>query len=104
MKGMVNLEEYYPYSCEQCGNCCRHVDFIEEMSEYDRGDGVCKYLNNNKCKIYNARPNICNGKFVYENFYSNMTVAAYHEMIKDYCELIRSDSIERFYKNKSCNR
>ena len=48
------MEKYIPYPCKQCGCCCRHVQVIDEMKKYDRGDGVCIHLrNDNKCDIYN---------------------------------------------------
>ena len=46
------MEKYRPYPCQQCGSCCRHVDVIEEMKKYDRGDGVCLHLNKNTA-VYN---------------------------------------------------
>jgi len=30
--------------------------------EWDRGDGACKYLENNVCSIYEQRPEICRVK------------------------------------------
>lgn len=89
------MENYYSYPCRQCGMCCRHVDFIKGMEIYDRGDGVCKNLgSNNKCGIYEHRPNLCNGKYVYERFYSDITVADFHRMIETYCKQIQSWRVE----------
>lgn len=77
------MEKYYPYDCKQCGNCCRHIDLVKELAGLDRGDGVCKNLGeNNLCKIYSERPSVCNGKYVYEKFYSHMTVEDFHKMAK----------------------
>ena len=52
---------------ENCGACCRALKepaknfFIAaQMRLMDRGDGVCKHLgNDNRCRIYNNRPNLC---------------------------------------------
>ena len=94
------MEKYYPYNCAQCGNCCRHVDLIEEMCQFDRGDGVCKYLlSNNKCAIYENRPNLCNGEYVYYRYYKNISVDEYHEIIKSYCNAIRGGGLEGLYKD-----
>lgn len=96
--------KYYPYQCKKCGMCCKRVDLIDVMKKYDRGDGICVYLNeDNKCKIYKKRPNLCNGKYVYEKFYSHMTVEEYHKMIAEYCKVIRGEEIERLYQNKQGN-
>ena len=85
------MEKYYPYNCKQCGNCCRHVDAIEQMKNFDRGDGVCKNLTeNNLCKIYPERPPLCNGKFVYENFFSDMTVEDFHKKIAKICRELKN--------------
>ena len=92
------MEKYYPYPCRQCGSCCKHVDLLEEMKSFDRGDGICKYLNeNNLCSIYKERPNLCNGQYVYEHFYSDISVAEYHKIITDLCEKIRGIEIEKLH-------
>lgn len=84
------MEEYFPYQCKRCGSCCRHIDLIEEMKNLDRGDGVCINLTEkNLCKIYAERPPLCNGKFVYENFFSDMTVKDFHEMISKLCKKLQ---------------
>ena len=98
------MKSYTPYNCKQCGKCCTRVDLVEQMSKYDRGDGVCKHLlENNKCEIYSHRPDLCNGQYVYENFYSHMTISEYHKMISGYCDIIRRNDVERLYKDKSSN-
>ncbi|MBQ9487373.1 MAG: hypothetical protein IJU91_06195 [Selenomonadaceae bacterium] len=84
------MEKYYPYPCECCGGCCLHVDLIEEMKVFDRGDGVCKNLTEkNLCKIYANRPKFCDGKYFYENFFSDMTVTEFHNMMKSLCKKIK---------------
>ena len=96
------MERYYPYDCKRCGSCCRHVDLIEEMKSFDRGDGVCKHLTDfNLCRIYPQRPNLCNGKYVYENFYSNMSVTEFHKMISNLCETIRGNEFEELHQKVS---
>ena len=43
--------------CLQCGDCCTRFEIIE----LDKPAGVrCKHLtNDNKCSIYNTRPEVC---------------------------------------------
>ena len=48
------------WKCSRCGVCCRLVFLIS--NELDRGDGVCKHLENNLCSIYNDRPEVCRVK------------------------------------------
>ena len=96
------MEKYFQYDCKRCGSCCRNVNLCEEMKMLDRGDGICKHLNeNNLCRIYDKRPNLCNGQYVYEHFYSQMTVADYHKMIAKLCEQIRGNQCEKLYKKIS---
>ena len=96
------MEKYYPYPCERCGSCCLHVDLIEEMKIFDRGDGACENLTgNNLCKIYDRRPKFCDGKFFYEKFFSDMSVAEFHKMTKNLCTEIRRGNFERLHQEIS---
>ena len=45
------------WACWQCGACCKVAGLINP--KWDRGDGVCKMLTDNKCRIYRRRPKIC---------------------------------------------
>ncbi len=95
------MEEYYPYPCKKCGSCCRYTRLIPDLVKYDRGDGSCKYLEvDNTCSIYEHRPDVCNGRYVYEKHYSGMAVSDYHKMIAKYCQEIREGKlIERLSEN-----
>ena len=42
------------FECDKCGACCRSLKRSELYSKLDRGDGVCKYLNDNLCSIYDT--------------------------------------------------
>lgn len=87
---MSKREDYFPYPCERCGACCRHVDLIEGMRNFNRGDGVCKHLTpDNLCEIYSERPPLCNGEYVYNKFFADMTVEDFHEMIFNLCKKLR---------------
>lgn len=93
---MINLEKYYPYKCECCGLCCKYVNLIPEMSSFNRGDGVCKYLNKyNKCNIYIKRPDICNGEKVYTKFFSHMSVKDFHKLVHQGCLNLRRINFEK---------
>ncbi len=93
------METYYPFDCKCCGECCKHIDLVQDLQKYNRGDGVCKYLReDNKCEIYTKRPNICNGKYVYEKYFSDLTVEEYHNMIRSLCNNLREKAhLERLY-------
>lgn len=49
------------FPCTNCGLCCQNITTIDELKDFDLGNGTCKYFNSidNNCKIYDTRPNIC---------------------------------------------
>ena len=71
---------------ENCGACCKLApqERIEALSVLDLDqqkkylelvlpDGWCKYFDksNKKCKVYEARPNFCNVKYLSKLFFIN---------------------------------
>ena len=95
------MEKYYPLPCNCCGECCKHVDKVPQLLGFDRGNGVCKFLSKeNKCSIYKIRPNVCNGKYVYENYFQYMSVKDFHKMIHKICDMLKEGKdFERFHKD-----
>lgn len=92
------MENYLPYPCERCGSCCRHVDLLDEMKTFDRGDGVCKHLTaDNLCEIYSKRPPLCNGEFIYKNFYSDMSVKEFHRLMNMLCQDVRRRELDELH-------
>ena len=63
--------EVKPIDCSHCtALCCRVIGKI--IPEYDRGDCVCKYLtDDNKCSIYDDRPELCNTVHIYNKYFRN---------------------------------
>ncbi|MEG0501662.1 MAG: YkgJ family cysteine cluster protein, partial [Cellulosilyticaceae bacterium] len=57
----------------QCGTCCRNLDKNNIYNDLDRGDGVCKYLDEvtNLCSIYETRPNKYNVEKGYQYHQTN---------------------------------
>ena len=62
------------------------------MQEYDRGDGTCKFLTEeNTCKIYADRPQICNTDLMYERVYSRfMTRDEFDNMNTSVCLALKN--------------
>ena len=58
------------FPCSQCGECCRHIDRIPQLSAFDMGTGICIHLKNNLCEIYETRPEICRVDLMYEKYFS----------------------------------
>ena len=56
------------FPCTECGICCKNISTIQELKEFDVGNGICKYLdlNTNLCNIYDTRPDICRIDKMYE--------------------------------------
>ena len=57
------------FPCTRCGKCCRMLEHVPALHDFDRGDGVCVYLSGNLCSIYEHRPLICNSTLMYEEFF-----------------------------------
>lgn len=59
------------FPCSNCGLCCRNIDKVQELREFDMGNGTCRYLDiiANSCTIYDTRPDICNIEKMFEKEY-----------------------------------
>lgn len=74
------------FNCTCCGECCRSLDKSEVYLELDRGDGTCKYLEGNKCSIYNERPLLCRIDECYEMYFKNQySLNEYYELNYKVC-------------------
>lgn len=62
------FDMYFP--CTTCGECCRHINLIQELSEFDDGSGKCIHLlDSNLCEIYSNRPDVCKIDVMYKMRY-----------------------------------
>lgn len=78
------------FACDRCGSCCRNLDKSDLYKELDRGDGTCKYLQNNLCSIYENRPLLCRVDESYEQFFKQtMTKEEYYRLNKQGCERLK---------------
>lgn len=78
------------FNCSMCGECCRHLDQSQLYKELDRGDGVCKYLDENICSIYDERPMLCRiDESYYKYFKNSYTIDEYYEMNYIACEMFK---------------
>ena len=60
------------FYCSQCGECCRHIDRVPQLADFDLGNGTCRYLNGNLCSIYETRPDVCRVDAMYEKVFHSM--------------------------------
>jgi Fe-S-cluster containining protein len=78
------------YPCTKCGCCCRKVGLLFNDNQLGfpyraKENGECEMLENNKCKVYDNRPTICN--------------------IDKIIEILRVDKEEYYKKNiQACNK
>ena len=82
------------FFCDKCGLCCRNISNVKEFQEFNRGDGVCKYLdeNTNLCKIYENRPLICRVDEMYNKyFYQFYTKEQYYELNYNVCKKLKGE-------------
>lgn len=61
------------FPCTVCGKCCRKVGHSLQTQFLDRGDSVCRYLDEqtNFCQIYQDRPLVCRVEEYYKKHLSN---------------------------------
>lgn len=77
------------FDCSMCGECCRHIDLIPDLAEFDDGTGVCKYLHGNLCSIYENRPDICNVDTMYDKVYhAQFSKEEFYKINQDACKEI----------------
>lgn len=78
------------FTCDKCGECCRHVNLSPLYQHLDRGDGICKYLQGNLCGIYDARPLLCQVNESYEAFFKGiMTREEYNRANSVNCKKLK---------------
>ena len=79
------------FKCCACGECCRHIGHIEQLRNFDNGNGVCIHLNGNLCDIYENRPEICRVDAMYEKYFSSIySREEFYEINKKACDQMQS--------------
>ena len=71
---------------------------VEFYAELDRGDGTCKFFNENShvCTIYQDRPVLCRVDESYERYFADfMTSEAYEQLNYEACTELK----KRFTKD-----
>ena len=79
------------WKCKECGACCYFIDKAKKMG-YDfpykaNKDGSCEKLVDNRCSIYETRPDICNVEKVRRVL--GMEYFEYYELMEKSCEEVR---------------
>ena len=65
-------ENNLSFPCTSCGLCCKNLGLSSEASKLNRGDGTCRYFddNTNLCTIYEDRPLVCRVEDYYTKYLS----------------------------------
>lgn len=80
------------FPCNQCGECCRHIDRVWQLKAFDSGNGVCIHLKNNLCEIYDRRPEVCRVDVMYEKHFSKQfTRQEFYQMNEAVCRELQRD-------------
>lgn len=78
------------FVCDKCGACCRHLDMSPLYNELNRGDGVCKFLRENLCSIYENRPLLCRVDESYDAFFlETMSKDEYNRLNYEACDKLK---------------
>ena len=80
------------FPCNACGACCRSLGGVSIYAKLDRGDGVCRHLDDesNLCRIYVERPTICRVSDMYERFFSYLSWSEFVALNLKACEELRA--------------
>jgi Fe-S-cluster containining protein len=89
----INRSEKNPivFICEKCGECCRHIEQFIQIWPHQH-NGICNFLQENVCSIYEARPDFCSFQRGYNKYCKNyMTETEYYAKTIYYCEQLRKE-------------
>lgn len=80
------------FQCDQCGICCRNLNKSPIYQELDSGNGVCKYLEGNLCRIYDNRPLLCRVDESYKVYFKEtMTKEEYYKLNYEACKKLKEN-------------
>lgn len=90
------------FVCDQCGICCKHIDQIPQLKQFDSGNGQCIHLtDNNLCAIYSDRPDICNVDKMFElQFEGQISKEEYIKLNIEGCNELKKNSAIFLPRNK----
>ena len=83
------------FTCTKCGACCKKLNTVSAFAHMADENGKCFHLSkNNTCNIYDTRPDLCRGEFVYLLYFAKtMERSAFVSMTEKLCDQIRRDVI-----------
>lgn len=80
-----------PLQC-LCGACCRSLTGVPLYAALDRGDGVCRHLDEGSilCRIYADRPSICRVTEMYERYSDLLSWTEFVTLNLKSCDTLRT--------------
>ncbi|SET84519.1 hypothetical protein SAMN04487771_105214 [[Clostridium] aminophilum] len=84
------------FPCIKCGVCCKNINKIHELKDYDTGNGTCVHLTeDNLCDIYAERPDLCNVEKMFEQFKDKMSKDEYYRLNVEMCKKLQEEYNKR---------
>lgn len=83
------------FICDKCGLCCTQLNKSSIYMELDRGDGVCKFWDEDTrlCTIYQDRPLQCNVDQAYEKWFKDiLSEEKYYQLNYGACRRLKANS------------
>lgn len=79
------------FDCDCCGCCCKSLNKSELYEDLNRGDGICKYLIENLCSVYDERPLFCRIDECYELFFKDsLSLEDYYKLNHYECDKLKN--------------
>ncbi len=82
------------FKCDKCGICCKNLHLSLLYGELDSGDGICRFLNDNLCSIYENRPLLCRIDESYDAFFSSIVSKdEYYRLNYKACNNLKNEGV-----------
>lgn len=82
------------FKCTKCGLCCRNLHRSVLYDKFNRGDGICRYLNGNLCSIYEERPLICRVDDFYNIYLKDeISLSDYYKLNHNACNMLKNEGV-----------
>jgi Fe-S-cluster containining protein len=83
------------FLCTRCGACCRSVSLSSLTAWLDRGNGICRHLDDETalCSIYENRPDVCRVDLQYKiNYQRVISWQKFCELNQQCCAMLQKSA------------
>lgn len=74
------------FKCDSCGKCCENVGWNRLLPSTN---GVCDYLKDDLCSIYETRPKFCRVDDSYEDYKDILSIEEYYSANERVCNILK---------------